>query len=1534
MVSGRLLAPLVAFSLIAAVMLLAAHGSSASSGGDEDKDQGQTEAVALPEKAALKYPNLGSGLDERVTGVEEGLTTAESAAARSPAHREESVAVTIYLSGNVDEVVSFLEDNGGDPRNVGEDYIEAYVPVTLLGPVSEQPGVLRVREIIPAEPAQSTAEAVAGHGSQPHGAAAWNQAGYTGKGVKVGVIDAHTAFNGFSGLMGTELPSTVVARCYTDIGIFTQNVADCEDAEDGGNHGTRVAESVMDIAPEVSLYIATPTSRGDERNTVDWMVSEGVQVIVWAESSLFDGLGDGTSPFSNSPLRTVDAAVAGGIVWVNAAGNHAQRTWFSRAPLLDADGDRFIEFSVGDEVNDITLEAGDRLVVQLRWDDKWGGATRDLNLYVQSATAVEVQSVDPQSGGAGHIPREVIVGNVLRSGQYGVVVEHVSGSVPDWIQLMVWGVPSIQHYTGSGSVTNPSESANPGMLAVGAAHWDDVRAIEPYSSRGPTPDGRIKPDIVGAACGATALRPLNEYNEGFCGTSQAAPHVAGLAALVRQRFPSYTPAQVADYLKNNAAQREKPDPNNTWGTGFAQLPPLMGTPPTVPALSNAFTRKSAADFNTLTRASNRGPRGIWSDGETMWVADSLDDKIYAYDVATKARKSAADFDTLKAAGNTWPRGIWSDGETMWVADWFDDKIYAYDVATKARKSAADFDTLKGARNQDLWDIWSDGMTMWVADDGNEKIYAYDMSTKARVPGREFNTLITAGNFWPRGIWSDGMTMWVADDGNDKIYAYSMPVESAADREALTTLYNATGGTAWTNNANWLSEAHIGEWHGVTTDDDGRVTKLELGDNQLTGEIPEQLGSLANLEVLWLGGNQLSGEVPSELRSLANLRELVLSVNQLTGPVPTWLGSLANLEVLWLGGNQLSGEVPSELRSLANLESLALHENQLNGEIPAQLGSLANLEWLALSENELTGEIPEQLGSLANLKVLYLWGNQLSGEIPSELRNLANLRELDLSDNQLTGPIPTWLGSLANLERLYLGGNQLSGEIPEQLGSLANLRELVLSVNQLTGPVPTWLGSLANLEGLYLGGNQLSGEIPEQLGSLANLKVLWLGGNQLSGEIPAQLGSLANLKELALNENQLNGEIPAQLGSLANLEELRLDGNQLTDEIPEQLGSLANLKELWLGGNELSGEIPEQLGSLANLERLWLGGNELSGEIPEQLGSLANLEVLHLWGNELTGELPQALTGLTVLNELRFYFNPGLCAPVGDAFQTWLGGIAAVHGSSCAPADSQEDRAVLVELYNDTDGGNWVDRTNWLSERPIREWYGVTNDADGRVTGLYLWENQLTGEMPASLGSLANLERLWLDGNELSGEIPVELGSLANLRELRLRGNRLTGCVHAGLREVLDDDFDELGLPLCGPSVTLSAASSAVRLGAPVSVTATFSSEVSGFTVDDITVANGAADNFSGTGAVYTFDVTPNAVGPVTVDVAAGVAEDAEGKANTSAVRLGLGIPYDDDDDGTIGRDEVIRAITDYLFGDGSVARHHVIRLINLYLFGP
>ena len=126
-----------------------------------------------------------------------------------------------------------------------------------------------------------------------------------------------------------------------------------------------------------------------------------------------------------------------------------------------------------------------------------------------------------------------------------------------------------------------------------------------------------------------------------------------------------------------------------------------------------------------------------------------------------------------------------------------------------------------------------------------------------------------------------------------------------DRATLVALYDATGGDDWTNNANWLSDLPIGEWHGVTTDDEGRVTRLNLSDNLLTGELPAELGSLSNLKWLYLHANQLEGELPAELGNLSNLRWLSLSGNRLTGDIPTELGKLSNMEGLWLNENGLT-----------------------------------------------------------------------------------------------------------------------------------------------------------------------------------------------------------------------------------------------------------------------------------------------------------------------------------------------------------------------------------------------------------------------------------------------------------------------------------------------------------------------------------------------------------------------------------------------------------------------------------------------------
>ena len=163
-----------------------------------------------------------------------------------------------------------------------------------------------------------------------------------------------------------------------------------------------------------------------------------------------------------------------------------------------------------------------------------------------------------------------------------------------------------------------------------------------------------------------------------------------------------------------------------------------------------------------------------------------------------------------------------------------------------------------------------------------------------------------------------------------------------DREALVALYNATNGENWRNNDNWMSDAPLGEWRGVTTNDDGRVTDLRRGGNELSGEIPPELGSLSNLEELYLKGNGLSGEIPPELGSLSNVWYLSLGVNELSGEIPAELGSLSNLKLLGLYKNELSGKIPPELGSLSNLTHLHLSDNALSGCVPGSLEGQLNI----------------------------------------------------------------------------------------------------------------------------------------------------------------------------------------------------------------------------------------------------------------------------------------------------------------------------------------------------------------------------------------------------------------------------------------------------------------------------------------------------------------------------------------------------------------------------------------------------------------
>lgn len=599
--------------------------------------------------------------------------------------------------------------------------------------------------------------------------------------------------------------------------------------------------------------------------------------------------------------------------------------------------------------------------------------------------------------------------------------------------------------------------------------------------------------------------------------------------------------------------------------------------------------------------------------------------------------------------------------------------------------------------------------------------------------------------------------------------YVGPLCNEADRDALAALYNATGGEGWKHSTGWRGDGLLEEWHGVGTDSLGRVSTLDLSNNDLAGRVPAVLAQLAGLTSLRIDANGgLTGPLPLSLSALP-LKELRYrgtglcvppddSFGEFVATIPSHEGTgeecapLSDREVLeilytatggddwensenWLSDlpleqwrgvttddegrvvavalprNRLAGTIPPELGRLANLSELDLSLNDLTGPIPAELAGLANLSRLNLALNGLGGPIPPELGNVPSLSWLILGRNRLTGTIPPELGGLSSLTLLYLDNNSLTGPIPPELAGLSGLLTLNLSNNELSGPIPPELGTLPQMSWLRLSGNRLSGPIPLELGNLAALVELYLQDNELTGRIPPGLGSLLLLEDLILHDNELTGPIPPDLGAAPSLSALTLGRNRLTGPIPPELGNLSGLEYLSLTGNELTGPLPPELGRLSSMRTLHLDGNALSGPIPAEFGNLSNMWTLYLDRNELTGAIPPELGSLSRLQTLSAMENRLAGPLPTELGGMTSLRRLHLTGNAALSGvlPSGMTTLARLDELLVGGTGLCAPAD--------------TTFGDWISGVTVARVRPCEA---------AAVSSVYLTQAVQSRDVPVPL----------------------------------------------------------------------------------------------------------------------------------------------------------------------------------------------------------
>lgn len=424
--------------------------------------------------------------------------------------------------------------------------------------------------------------AIVSEGVAVSGADKWQAAGITGKGVKVGIIDL--GFAGYEALLGNGLPSRVTAKAFNASGTLYDNATEI--------HGTAVAEIIHGMAPDAELYLTTIDTAADLMQAVRWLVDEQRVQVISMSLGWHLTRGDGTGPYAEA----VDYARSKGVLFVKSAGNEANAHY--TGVYTDSDANGWDEFAPGQETLRVQADSS-TLTIDLTWD-AWSGQPVNYDLYVLREDGTLVTS-SRNDQGAGKAPIEHIH-YPAKPGQIFLIriAEPGNAGRPVRIDLFAKNSTLLDFDTPASSISTPGDAK--GAFTVGATQWKNDQ-LEPYSSQGPTLDQRLKPELTGP----TRVSTVSYRKEGstFAGTSAAAPHVAGAAALVFSATPNATADSVAQFLESRARDLQAPGPDNQTGYGRLQLgaPPTTAPPGASPGASPGGTPGSAPAPSPPTPAS-------------------------------------------------------------------------------------------------------------------------------------------------------------------------------------------------------------------------------------------------------------------------------------------------------------------------------------------------------------------------------------------------------------------------------------------------------------------------------------------------------------------------------------------------------------------------------------------------------------------------------------------------------------------------------------------------------------------------------------------------------------------------------------------------------------------------------------------------------------------------------------------------------------------------------------------------------------------
>ena len=797
------------------------------------------------------------------------------------------------------------------------------------------------------------------------------------------------------------------------------------------------------------------------------------------------------------------------------------------------------------------------------------------------------------------------------------------------------------------------------------------------------------------------------------------------------------------------------------------------------------TWKLTDDFYDLQQARAVAPRGIWSDGQTLWVSYSDDRRVYSYNLQSKLRTEGDDLVGNSAFHST---DIWSDEETMWAIGIFIDRIYAYKMATGKRDEDREIDLcpgLSGAFSCSVTPqgIWSDTKTMWMSGAG--RIYAYNLTTKERDRAKEFNGLSIAGNDSPTGIWSDGTTMWVADHSDNRVYAYDMVTyNQEPSREfALLNIPDVLSNTS--PRSIWSDEQTL--W--VADGDADRIFAYQLSQRSASIEFapfqrkpPADFGRLNinendHAEGIWTDGTTMW---------VADHHD-----DKIYGYDTTTKALVRTISVLKDAGNEHATGIWSDGTTLWVADH---HDDKLYGyslERPEDRTLWQTIDLREAGNEYATGMWSDETTMwVADRDEDKIYGYNL--ERPED-RTL--WRSIDIR-TRFTTPQGHFVYRDMHAEGIWSDGTTM----------------------WVADHDSDWIYAFSLSDGSRFGDMEFrhlrdSGN-GHATGIWSDGTTMWVADHDDDWVYAYQMppGTEGDLPSVEVSRVAGSEDIKVRPGSPVSLTATfsRPVSDFTADDITVvngAAGSFAGSGAVYtfdVTPNAI-GEVTVDIAADAAADADGEGNAaapQFSLGIPyddDGDGGISRAESILAITDYFAGRITRAQA--IALIGLYFAGPPSTTDP--------------------EPGTDASDRAALVALYNATDGANWGTNTGWLTDAPLNDWYGIDTDSSGSVEAIVLQSNQLGGEVPVVLGDLASLTRLDLSLNQLTGEIPAELANLANLQDLRLHNNNLegqipswlasltglqhlylagngfTGCVPEGLADVPDNDLGSLGIEDCG-----------------------------------------------------------------------------------------------------------------------------------------